>query len=151
MKTHSKTLMMMVALVPICILLLSCHGKTGEKDDLQAIKQLLSMQEEAWSNNDIDRFMEAYQQSDSITYFGSSGIRRGYQAMLNSYKERYPTKAHTGTLKFTLHDISKISEDAYWVMGEYHLTRDVGDTNGTFMIVLKRINGEWKIVGDSSC
>ncbi len=129
----------------------SCQHQVSEKEDIAAIRNLLETQAKSWSNNDIAGFMEGYQKSDSITYFGSGGVRYGYQAMLDSYTERYPTKAHTGTLAFTLHDISKISEDAYWVMGEYHLTREVGNANGTFMIVLKRINGKWKIIGDSSC
>lgn len=129
----------------------SCQHQVSEKEDIAAIRNLLDTQAKSWSNHDIDGFMEGYQKSDSIAYFGSGGIRYGYQAMLDSYKERYPTKAHTGTLAFTLRDISKISEDAYWVMGEYHLIREVGDANGTFMIVLKRINGKWKIIGDSSC
>jgi hypothetical protein len=71
--------------------------------------------------------------------------------MLDRYKKGYPTTAETGTLKFTIANISKISEEAYWVMGEYDLEREVGNANGTFMIVFKRINGEWKIVGDHSC
>ncbi|WP_422079341.1 YybH family protein [Ulvibacterium sp.] len=129
----------------------SCQHQVSEKEDIAAIRTLLETQAKSWSNHNIEGFMEGYLKSDSIAYFGSSGMRYGHQAMLDSYKERYPTKAHTGTLNFTLHDISRISDDAYWVMGEYHLTREVGDANGTFMIVLKRINGEWKIIGDSSC
>lgn len=126
------------------------NGQSSE-DDMASIRGIMEMQEKAWSNNDIEGFMEGYQKSDSITYFGSGGIRRGYQAMLDSYKERYPTKAHTGTLKFVLRDISKINADVYWVMGEYHLTRALGDANGTFMVIFKRINGLWKIIADSSC
>jgi ketosteroid isomerase-like protein len=138
----------------VLIVFLFVQGINGQTDDrdIASIRGIMEMQEKAWSNNDIEGFMEGYQKSDSIVYFGGDGvIRRGYQAMLDSYKERYPTKADTGTLKFTLHNISKINDDAYWVMGEYHLTREVGDANGTFMIIFKRINGEWKIVGDSSC
>lgn len=38
----------------------------------------------------------------------------------------------------------------YYVMGEYHLTRNVGDTNGIFMLVVKQIDGEWKVIADTS-
>jgi hypothetical protein len=71
--------------------------------------------------------------------------------MLKSYRERYPTKAYTGSLRFDLKDITRISEDAYWVMGEYHLAREVGDASGVFMVIFKRINSQWKIVADTSC
>jgi len=36
-----------------------------------------------------------------------------------------------------------------WV--NYHLTRNIGNAKGTFMVIFKRIYGEWKIVADSSC
>ncbi len=81
----------------------------------------------------------------------TSGVTYGWQNMLDRYKKGYPTLAETGALKFTIANISKISDNAYWVMGEYNLTRQVGNANGTFMIVFKRIKGEWKIVGDHSC
>jgi len=126
------------------------NGQSTE-DDTATIRGIMEMQAKAWSNNDIEGFMVGYLESDSLTYFNSSGIKRGYQAMLDGYKERFPTKAHTGTLNFVLRDISKISQGLYWVMGEYHLTREVGDSNGTFMVIFKRINGEWKIIADSSC
>jgi len=142
-----KKLVLVVAL----LLQVSCQQQDSEKADIQSIRQLLNTQATAWSNNDIEGFMEGYYQSDSVAYFGSGGVRYGYKTMLEGYKERYPTAAHTGKLEFTIHDITRISKDAYWVMGEYHLTRTVGNANGTFMIVLKRMNGVWKIIGDSSC
>ncbi len=137
--------------VLLLLLWITCVNGQSDESDISAIRSIMEMQEKAWSNNDIEAFMEGYQKSDSIVYFGSGGIRRGYRPMLDSYKERYPTREHTGTLKFTLHNISRISDDAFWVMGEYHLTRKVGDANGTFMVIFKRIDGQWKIVADSSC
>jgi hypothetical protein len=47
--------------------------------------------------------------------------------------------------------ISKISSDSYSVMGAYHLKREVGDANGVFLIIFKKIAGEWKIIADMSC
>ena len=140
---------LMLLIVLIC--LSSCKQSVSEADDIAAIKKVLQVQEEAWSNNDLEGFMQGYVQSDSLPYFGSGGVTYGWQNMLNRYEERYPTKADTGKLVFSIANISRIEDDAYWVMGEYHLTREVGDANGTFMIVFKRINGEWKVVGDHSC
>ena len=36
-------------------------------------------------------------------------------------------------------------------MGRYHLARDQGEAEGTFMIIFKKIKGEWRIVADMSC
>jgi len=126
-------------------------SQTTEKEDEKAIKSVMALQEEAWTNNDLEGFMQGYWKSDSLKFFGSGGLTKGWQKTLDNYKRNYPTKEHSGTLKFTIKDISKIEEDSYWVMGKYHLKRSVGDANGVFLIIFKKINGEWKIVADMSC
>jgi hypothetical protein len=35
-------------------------------------------------------------------------------------------------------------------MGRYHLTREVGDAHGSFIVIFKNINDQWKIVADMS-
>ena len=110
-----------------------------------------AQQEKAWSKNDLEGFMQGYWKNDSLKFFGSSGLTKGWQQTLDNYKKGYPTKEHSGTLNFTIKDISKIDEGSYWVMGEYHLKRSVGDANGVFIIIFKKIDGAWKIVADMSC
>lgn len=122
-----------------------------EAEDKAAILTVMKAQEKAWSNNDLEGFMQGYWKSDSLKFYGSSGLTKGWQQTLDNYKKGYPTKEHSGTLNFTIKDISKISDESYWVMGEYHLKRNVGDAHGVFMIIFKKINGKWKIVADTSC
>lgn len=135
-----------------CLLLMTnCIGQTTEKEDKEAIIAVMKLQEKAWSDNDLEGFMKGYWKNDSLKFYGSRGLTLGWQQTLDNYKKGYPTKDHSGTLKFKINDISKIENNSYWVMGEYHLTRKVGDANGIFMIIFKKINGEWKIVADMSC
>jgi len=133
------------------IALISCQAQNQEKEDKKAILLVLALQEEAWSNNDLEGFMKGYWKSDSLKFFGSSGLTKGWQQTLDNYKRGYPTKEHSGTLNFTIKDISKIDDGSYWVMGEYFLKRSVGDANGVFMTIFKKIDDEWKIVADMSC
>ena len=95
--------------------------------------------------------MEGYWKNDSLKFYGSSGLTYGWDKTLANYKKGYPTKNETGTLNFKINDISKINEDSFFVMGEYHLKRTVGDADGVFMIIFKKINGEWRIIADTSC
>ncbi len=144
----------MKTLLPTILLLLVFACKTTKPtatDDITIIRSILSQQEKDWSANDLEGFMAGYWQSEELTYFSRGKISKGWQTTLANYKRNYPSKKETGELKFEIANITKISEDAYWVMGSYFLTREAGDANGTFMIVFKRINGEWKIIGDSSC
>ena len=130
---------------------ISCKTSSDEGQDKSEIKAILMKQQQAWSNNDIEGFMDGYWKSDSLKFYSGTNLSNGWRNTLDNYKARYPNKAHSGRLEFTIADITQINTDSYWVMGEYHLFRDVGDANGTFLIIFKRINGEWKIVADSSC
>lgn len=120
-------------------------------DAKAGIRLVMEAQETAWNNHDLEGFMQGYWQSDSLKFYGSNGLTKGWKQTLINYKKGYPTKAESGTLNFVINDVSKIEGDNYWVMGEYHLKRKVGDANGVFIIIFKKINGEWKIVADMSC
>ncbi len=143
----------------ICaMLLLSCSNIASQTekdisyDEAKAgILKVMHDQEVAWNKHDLEGFMAGYWKSDSLKFYGSRGLTLGWENTLANYKKGYPTKAESGTLNFVINDISKIEGNNYWVMGEYHLKRDVGDANGVFIIIFKRINGEWKIVADMSC
>lgn len=129
----------------------SCQNTGDEKQEKQTILSIMKAQEEAWSKHDLEGFMKGYWKSDSLKFYGNSGLTYGWDKTLANYKRGYPTSDHSGSLKFKINDITKIKDGAYYVMGEYHLTRKVGNANGVFMIIFKKIDGEWKIVADTSC
>lgn len=135
----------------LCILaFLNGFSQTTEKEDKEAILNVMKIQEKAWSNNDIEGFMEGYWKSDSLKFYGKSGLTYGWEKTLANYKKGYPTKEHTGTLSFKINALTKINDGAYYAMGEYHLTRKAGNADGIFMIIFKKIDGEWKIIADTS-
>ncbi len=136
--------------ISIAFLIISSSSTSSEEQDKKAILAIMDAQQIAWSKHDLEGFMQGYWKSDSLKFYGSNGVTLGWEKTLANYKRGYPTPDHSGTLKFKINDISKINEGAYFVMGEYHLTRKVGDANGIFMIIFKKINGEWKIIADTS-
>jgi hypothetical protein len=139
---------LMVLLCIVCFF--SSYAQSNDEADIKAINKVLKKQRIAWSNNNLEEFMEGYWKNDSLKFYGSNGVTYGWENTLERYQKAYPTKEHTGKLNFRINAITKISEDAYYVLGEYHLKRDVGNADGIFMIILKQINGEWKIIADTS-
>ncbi|CAI8256553.1 MAG: Uncharacterised protein [Flavobacteriaceae bacterium] len=119
--------------------------------DKAAILKVMKEQQIAWSKNDLEGFMQGYVNSDSLKFYGKSGLTKGWQQTLDNYKKGYPTKEQSGTLTFTINDISNIETNSYWVMGEYFLSREIADAKGVFMVIFKNIDGSWKIVADMSC
>lgn len=132
-------------------LYLGASAQSNYKEDSEAILAVLESQRMAWSNGDIETFMEGYWKNDSLKFYGAGGITYGWKNTLSRYKEGYPTKDHTGKLEFKINALTQINSDAYYVMGEFFLKRHVGNANGIFMIIFKKINGVWKIIADTSC
>ena len=134
----------------ISIVCLNSVSTLAQNVDKEAIKNLLEVQRQAWNNHDIDGFMEGYWKSEDLKFYGSNGVTYGWDNTLARYKKAYPTKEHFGTLEFVLNEISIIDKGSYYVMGEYHLKRTIGNADGIFMLILKKIKGEWKIIADTS-
>lgn len=116
-----------------------------------SIRLVMEAQENAWNKHDLEGFMQGYWKSGQLKFYGSNGLTLGWDNTLSKYKKNYPSKAESGTLNFVINDISKIEGNNYWVMGEYHLKREIGNADGVFIIIFKKINNEWKIVADMSC
>lgn len=122
-----------------------------EAADKKAILSVLKTQENAWNQNDLEGFMQGYWKSDSLKFYGTKGVTSGWQKTLENYKKGYPSNEYTGILNFTIEAITKIEENSYYVMGQFHLVRNVGNANGVFLIIFRKIEDEWKIIADLSC
>lgn len=137
--------------IVLCMLsIFNSYSQSNEEADKKAIQKVLKKQRMAWSENNLEEFMEGYWKSDSLKFYGLNGLTYGWENTLERYQKAYPTKDHTGKLSFKINDISKISDGAYYVLGEYHIKREVGNADGIFMIIFKKINGDWKIIADTS-
>lgn len=141
----------LVITVLTAFMLGSCSQENNGVEDRKEIMDILNQQQKDWSANDLEAFMEGYWKSDSLHFFSGAKLKSGWLTTLNSYKKNYPDESYSGTLTFTIAKISPINSGAYFVMGEYNLNRGVGNANGTFIIIFKKIDGEWKIIADSSC
>lgn len=114
------------------------------------VRKLLQTQTESWNRGDLGSFMQTYWKSDSLMFIGKSGVTRGWQNTWNNYKKGYPDTAAMGKLFFDIVEVKKLSQDYYFVVGKWMLKRSIGDLSGHYSLVLRRINGQWKIIADHS-
>ncbi|PUZ26871.1 Ketosteroid isomerase homolog [Chitinophaga costaii] len=114
------------------------------------IQALLDKQSTAWNKGDLEGYMQFYWHSDSLLFIGKNGPRHGWQTTLDAYKKGYPTRANMGQLDFTLLEWRQPAPDAWFVVGKWHLKRVIGDLQGYFTLLLRKIDGVWKIVADHS-
>lgn len=81
---------------------------------------------------------------------GKSGPKYGYTTTLNNYRKSYPDTTAMGKLTSTVISINKISSLYYFVVGKWQLTRSIGNLEGHYTLLIKKINGKWVIVSDHS-
>ncbi len=151
MKKIYPLVFMLLFVLSSCKVEINNSNAISVEEDKQKIITIMKAQEKAWSSHNLEGFMKGYWKSDSLKFYGRNGVTYGWDKTLANYKKGYPTPKHSGTLNFKINDISKITNGAYSVMGEYHLKREVGNADGVFMIIFKKIDGKWKIIADTSC
>ena len=137
-------------LFTIVILLLVLSSLNAQSKTEKKIINLLHQQDESWNKGDIECFMTTYWSNDSLMFIGKSGVTYGWKNTMNNYKKGYPNKDEMGKLNFNLIQIKKLSRKYYHVTGKWHLTRNVGDLQGHFTLLVKKIKGKWLIISDHS-
>ena len=134
----------------LCSISFLLNEASAQKSDIAAIRKMLNQQIVDWNRGDIEAYMKGYWNSDSLLFVGKNGIRNGYKATLQSYKKGYPDTAAMGKLDFELLQVKRLSPIYFSVLGKWHLQRTIGDLNGYFTLLLKKIKGRWVIVSDHS-
>jgi len=126
---------------------LSAAGDPNERDQA-AIQKLMDTQQAAWDRGDLDAFMTVYWHSPDVTFSGTSGVVRGWDAVLTRYKKSYADREAMGQLQFSGLDYRFLGPDAALLLGHWHLTRAKGEVGGVFSLVWQRFPEGWRIIHD---
>lgn len=118
--------------------------------DRTAILKVLEEQRQGWNKGDMDAYMQGYWKSDSLLFVGKSGPTYGWQKTLDNYKKGYPDKSAMGFLTFGIKKVEFLSKDRAFVLGSWNLKREKDEPKGYFTLLLRKINGQWKVVADHS-
>ena len=125
-------------------------GAAQTTQDRAAIQAIMDQQMQCWNAGDLDCFMEGYWHSDSLMFIGKSGITYGFDSTLARYQRVYPDRASMGELRFELVSLEPLGREACLMVGKWFLKRSVGDINGHFTLLFRKMGQEWRIVKDHS-
>ena len=114
------------------------------------ILKIMMDQQECWNKGDLDCFMVGYWETDSLMFIGKEKVHYGFDNTLKRYQNSYPNQESMGQLKFEFVSMQPLSETSFYVVGKYHLTRTIGDLQGHFTLLWRKIAGKWVIVADHS-
>lgn len=125
-----------------------CIPAVDDSADFNQIKRIFYQQEEDWNRGDIDAFMQAYWKSEDLQFGGANGITKGWKETLERYKRGYPDRASMGKLSFQIKDMTRHSGNVMSLTGSWLLSRKNDQPGGHFLLIWRKIEGEWKIVVD---
>lgn len=124
-----------------------CASKNNT-EEAKSIAEIMHQQQIDWNQQNIEGFMQAYWQSDSLMFIGSNGITKGWEKTLHNYQRNYDSPEKMGNLKFTLLKTEITSRNTALVVGKWNLQRMNDSPEGWFTLHWKKINNQWKIVID---
>ncbi|MDA9774494.1 nuclear transport factor 2 family protein [Saprospiraceae bacterium] len=140
------------------LLIFSCKATdnfSAQEDKVKlesaAIASVMSMQEKAWSDGDIDQFMEGYWKSEKLRFVGSRGATYGWEQTKINYKKGYPTREAMGKLSFEIMELEFFDNKNALMLGRYTLKREADEPTGLFTLAWKKIDGKWLITSDMTC
>jgi len=134
----------------VAFFLCSSFVLSAQHRNEKLINKLMEQQRTAWNKGNLEGFMATYWNNDSLMFIGKSGVTYGWKNTLENYKKGYPDATAMGTLDFKIIQIQRLASKYYSVTGKWHLERSIGDLQGHFTLLLRKIKNQWHIVKDHS-
>lgn len=146
--TVSLTVYLTLALASGCAPPLGSRNSDGEI--ITAVRSVLETQQAAWNRGDIDGFMDGYDRAGTTAFVSGDELTRGWQTVLDRYKQHYKTREDMGTLAFSELAIQAVHPDLAIADGRWQLIRAGDRPHGRFTLLFQRTNGSWRIIHDTT-
>jgi len=138
---------MLLALTAGCV----TEKEAKEKDQvIQSIRSVMDAQQAAWNRGDIDGFMEGYERAATTTFVSGDELMRGWQTVLDRYKQRYNSPAQMGTLSFSELEIQPFGPSYALANGRWQLSRANDTPHGRFTLLFRQTSAGWRIIQDTT-
>jgi uncharacterized protein (TIGR02246 family) len=119
------------------------------------ITEMLARSAVSWNRGDLDAFIADYLPGEGTTFVGGRELLRGTTAIRSVYAARFAPGGVRDSLSFLLQDVDPLAPDLVNVVATYVLARRVGGRDsvtaqGPTSLVMRRVDGRWRIVHDHS-
>ena len=159
-------------LAPAAVTAADANPNSNNSKDEAQIRSVLDAQATDWNRGAIESFVQGYWKSDDTVFVGASGVKRGWQSILDRYRREYPDRKAMGHLAFSNLEVHVTCADSAYAVGEFELERQakgesevkaesksaakaevVPDSkteklSGFFTLYLRKFSDKWLIVAD---
>ncbi len=140
-----------VAALAFAVAAASAGASSGSPAEVAAgARAVLDAQVEAWNRGDLEGFMVGYWRSPDLVFCSGATVTKGWDETLARYRKRYQSEGREmGRLRFDGVEVIPLGEDAALARGAWRLSmRDGQQPHGLFTLLLRRLDGGWRIVHD---
>ena len=122
----------------------------AEEPAATAARSVLDAQVGAWNRGDLERFMATYWRSPDLVFCSGATVTKGWDETFARYRKRYQSEGREmGPLRFDAIEVIPLGEDAALARGAWRLhMADGREPHGLFTLLLRRLDGTWRIVHD---
>jgi uncharacterized protein (TIGR02246 family) len=104
-----------------------------------------------WNRGDLDAFLGDYLPGDSTTFIGRTGVVRGVAAIRAVYAPRFAPGGMRDSLSFEQVEVHLVAPNVANTIAFYVLSRgDSTIARGPTSLVMRRVDGRWRILHDHS-
>ena len=129
------------------------QADAGRRDEARVagyLLDLLNEQADSWNRGDLEGFMGYYWRSEDLIFESGDRVYRGWEATLNRYKKRYPTKEEMGWLDFSELQVESTGPKEAEVTGRWRVRADRKVSSGGFVLKFRKFERQWLIVRDKT-
>ena len=122
----------------------------GDTQAAEAVRSVMLAQQAAWNRGDVEAFMDGYERAETTTFVSGEELTRGWQTVLDRYKQRYASRDQMGNLEFSALDIRPLTPSYVLVDGSWRLIRANDSPHGRFTLLFRKTGDMWRIVHDTT-
>ena len=127
----SSVLLALIVLLPAC--LHTAHGQDMPNAVIE-VKAALNVQVAAWNAGDLESAMIAYWNSPKMLWVSRAGVEKGYQPVLEGYRNDFADKSKMGVYSYEPLHIERLSKASVYYVFRWKIELNGKKTMAVFRV-----------------
>ncbi len=128
---------------------LASTGALAPRSAETIVKGVMAANAAAWNEGNLAAYLGGYVDSDDVRLVADGAVATGFSGVRKHYETMLADGGAMGRLSFADLDVSMTAPDVATVVGRYALESGPKKSTGAMTVVLKQVDGRWRIVQDT--
>lgn len=115
----------------------------------EIIRGVIAANTAAWNEGNLDAYMSGYANTADLMMIKDATVTTGWTEVKKRSEEEIAAAGAMGRLSVSALNVKLTSPDVATVVGRYSLLRGTSTDEGVMTLVMKQIDGRWRIVQDT--